>query len=202
MQTTDKKMFRDMQEHPEKYSDQQIEAMLDELDRVPDVESAWQKFSAEHNERTESAQNHSTYISLHPSFLKIAASFIGILLVSGIAYAAIHFVRMSDNRKPQNVQTEQPASPQSSMALSVDTVVTDTTTVLQPIVFDNVPLETMLTEIAAFYQSEVSFRNDATRQLRFYFVWKPEDGLDQAIKKLNRFESLSLRLEDNKIIVE
>ena len=35
MQTPDKKkqMFLDMQEHPEKYSEEQIETMMDDLDR-------------------------------------------------------------------------------------------------------------------------------------------------------------------------
>ena len=45
-------------------------------------------------------------------------------------------------------------------------------------------------------------RSEETRQLRFHFVWKREDGLDHAIEKLNRFESLNVRLEEGKIIVE
>ena len=60
----------------------------------------------------------------------------------------------------------------------------------------------MLTEIAAYYHAKVSFLNDDARQLRFHFVWKREDGLRHAIDKLNRFESLSVRLDENKIIVE
>ena len=33
-------LFRDMQEAPDKYSDQEIEAMIDDLDRQPDVDEA------------------------------------------------------------------------------------------------------------------------------------------------------------------
>ena len=46
MQTPDKKkqMFLDMQEHPETYSEEQIETMMDDLDRLPDVDVAWQEF--------------------------------------------------------------------------------------------------------------------------------------------------------------
>ena len=73
---------------------------------------------------------------------------------------------------------------------------------MESIVFDNVPLEKILTEIANYYHVEVSLQNDDVRHLRFYFVWKAEDGLDHAIEKLNRFESLEIRLEDNMIIVE
>ena len=39
----DKKLFFDMQEHPENYSDEQLEAMMAELDKEPDTEEAWQK---------------------------------------------------------------------------------------------------------------------------------------------------------------
>ena len=38
-----KQMFLDMQEHPENYSDDQLETMMDELDQVPDVDAAWQR---------------------------------------------------------------------------------------------------------------------------------------------------------------
>ena len=38
----DKQLFFDMQEHPERYSDEQLEAMMAELDKEPDAETAWQ----------------------------------------------------------------------------------------------------------------------------------------------------------------
>ena len=133
---------------------------------------------------------------------RLVASFIGVLLVSGMAFAAIHIVRMVNSHKAETVQVEQPASYKPSTALPADTVKTDTTSTVEPIVFDNVQLEKMLTEIAAYYHVEVSFMNDDARQLRFHFVWKREDGLRHAIEKLNRFESLSVRLDENKIIVE
>ena len=39
-----KRLFLDMQEHPENYSDEQLEAMMDHIDRVPDVDGAWERF--------------------------------------------------------------------------------------------------------------------------------------------------------------
>ena len=60
----------------------------------------------------------------------------------------------------------------------------------------------MLAEIAAYYRLELSFLTDEDRQLRFHFVWRPEVGIEHTIEKLNRFESLNVRLERNKIIVE
>ena len=165
-----------------------------------DVEGEWEKFAADHYGEDNSGKTNFTLFTLH--FKKIAALFIGVLLVSGMAFAAIHIVRMVNSHKAESVQTEQPASYKPSTALPADTVKTDTATTVQPVVFDNVPLENMLMEIATYYHVEVSFMNDDARQLRFHFVWKREDGLRHAIDKLNRFESLSVRLDENKIIVE
>ena len=168
----------------------------EELQAVePDVGGEWEKFAAKNFDEGNETQHG------YP-FKKIAASFIGVLLVSGMAFAAIHIVRMVNNKKAETVKVEQPASNKPSTALPTDTVKTDTTATMQPVVFDNVPLEKMLPEIAAYYHVEVSFLNDDARQLRFHFVWKREDGLGHAIEKLNRFESLNVRLEEGKIIVE
>ena len=218
----------ELQEHPEQVTDEQLQQALDDpqmrelveqmafakrtfkneelLAVEPDVEGEWEKFAADHYGEDNSRKTNFTLFSLHSSLQKIAALFIGVLLVSGMAFAAIHIVRMVNNQKAETVLTEQPASYKPSTALPADTVkadtTEDTTDTVQPVVFDNVPLEKMLTEIAAYYHAEVSFLNDDARQLRFHFVWKREDGLGHAIEKLNRFESLSVRLDENKIIVE
>lgn len=168
----------------------------EELQAVePDVEGEWEKFAAKNFDEGNETQH------VYP-FKKMAASFIGVLLVSGMAFAAIHIVRMVNNKKAETVQVKHPTSYKPSTALPADTVKTDTMTTMEPVVFDNVPLENMLTEIAAYYHAEVSFLNDDARQLRFHFVWKREDSLGHAIEKLNRFESLTVRLDENKIIVE
>ncbi len=70
------------------------------------------------------------------------------------------------------------------------------------IVFDNVPLDQMLPQIADYYHVTADFRNSDARQLRFHFVWKPEDKVEVLIKKLNHFERLKVELKDSKIAVE
>ena len=170
-----------------------------------DVEVEWEKFAAKRSAlplcsaKNFDEGNETQHV--YP-FKKMAASFIGVLLVSGMAFAAIHIVRMVSSQKAETVQVKHTTSYKPSTALPADTVKTDTMTTMESVVFDNVPLEKMLTEIAAYYHAEVSFLNDDARQLRFHFVWKREDGLGHAIEKLNRFESLTVRLDENKIIVE
>lgn len=52
MKTSEDKnrLFLDMQQHPEKYSDEQIEALMNEIDAEPDATTAWEEFSANHPE--------------------------------------------------------------------------------------------------------------------------------------------------------
>ncbi len=51
MKTSDEKnrIFQDMQQYPEKYTDEQIEALMDEIDQEPDVNAAWNEFCDKNN---------------------------------------------------------------------------------------------------------------------------------------------------------
>ena len=141
-------------------------------------------------------------------FKKVAASFIGVLLVSGIAFAAIHIVRHyvgqdmpTPPQETQMVEPHQQIIPDDTVKVeATDTIAPKAT--MEPVVFDNVPLEEMLPDIAARYDATVSFANDKARQLRFRFVWNPQQGIDQVVNDLSQFESLTVTLKDNQITVE
>ena len=131
---------------------------------------------------------------------RLVASFIGLLLISGIALAAIQIVRYTQQNTPKTeevINTPKPAN-----VTPADTLTTDTIAAPQPIIYDNIPLEKMLPEIAAHYDANVTFINDEARQLRFRFVWNPQKGINQVINDLNKFERLTVTLEDNQITVE
>ena len=154
-----------------------------------DIDAAWQSF----NQKLQPKQQGF-------GWMKIAASFIGVLLVSGIAFAAIHIVRQHQKQEaPQSEITENVTNPVTT--LPADTLANDTVTV-QPVIYDNTPLEKMLPEIAAHYDVKVIFTNDEVRGLRFRFVWNPQQGIDQVISDLNQFERLTVTRKDNQITVE
>ena len=189
MQTPGKKkqMFLDMQEHPEKYSEEQIEAMMDDLDQMPDVESAWQKFNDNHP--------HAAMLSIRR--FQIAASIIGVIMVSSIAFAAIHIVR--HYQKP-TVSAMTATNPQPS-ALDSQKAEADTISV-EPHIFDNVPLDKMLIEMADYYGVAVEFQLEEARQLRLHFVWDHNESLDQLVDRLNNFEAVNIIYEPEKLIVK
>ena len=177
-----------------------------EKESVP-VDEEWEKFAAEHADELDALEKDEPRTATITRLMgilpyKVAAGIIGILFTAGVAFAAIHIVRMVSNSKPQAIQTEQTISAKPTSALPTDTVKTDTTTTTKPIVFDNVALDKMLPQIASYYNMEVEFLNADARQLRFYFVWKQDETLDVVLHRLNLFESITVELKSDKIVVE
>ena len=223
MKTNDhnKQLYRDMQEAPDKYSDQEIEAMMDDLDQVPDVDKAWQQFESEEffaeqsgkAERRVKSEEFATALPtmrFHSLLRKMAASFVGLLLVSGVAFAAIHIVRQY--QKPEApLAADTMAEANSSLFTLNSSLPADTIVKPGSVVFDNVTLDSIVKVIAAFHHLDMDLQNERQRvgasagmqasQLRFYFVWNQEESLQEVIEKLNMFEQVNLAVEDGKLMV-
>lgn len=179
-----------------------------EKESVP-VDEEWEKFAAEHADELDALEKDEPRTATITRLMgilpyKVAASIIGILFTAGVAFAAIHIVRhfVGGDLKSPTQEVRISNSSQPSPALPTDTVKTDTTTTTKPIVFDNVELDKMLPQIASYYNKEVEFLNADARQLRFYFVWKQDETLDVVLHRLNLFESITVELKSDKIVVE
>ena len=200
-----------MLETPEAYSEQEIRNIINSDDETreayrlmvaakrgyihrqteqpTDIQAAWERFEKRHYPKPSSR-----------IWMKVAASFIGILFVSGIAFAALRLVHQY--QKPEVPQTEQTVSiSKTNNTIPADTLASDTTGI-QPVIYDNIPLEKMLPEIAAYYGVEVTFLNEETRQFRFHFVWNPRQDLERVVNDLNHFERLHVTLKNHQLIVE
>jgi hypothetical protein len=179
-----------------------------EKESVP-VDEEWEKFAAEHAEELEALEKDEPRTATIKKLMgilpyKVAASIIGILFTAGVAFAAIHIVRhfVGGDLKSPTQEVRISNSSQPSPILPTDTVKTDTTATMKPIVFDNVALDKMLPQIATYYNKEVDFQNEDARQFRFYFVWKQDETLDVVLHRLNLFESITVELKSDKIVVE
>ena len=207
MEQNDKiRLLLDMHEHPENYSDEQLAAMLDDemqeqlvtakraMTEVPepDVDAEWQRFEQQHFAPVNNRR-----------WLKVAAIFLGVLMLSAFTYAAIHAVRAHqiETQKPE-VEKVEGAEKGMEMPVSAERPETDSVSEVQPVTFDNVALETIISDIAARNQMQVEFRNEDARALRFYFVWQPDEDLDAMLERLNLFESVNISKEGNTIVVE
>ena len=143
---------------------------------------------------------NSSLFTLQSPLQKVAASIVGVLLVSGIAFAAIHIANQLHRQEAPRAEVAEGATPSATPA-PADTLASDGAT-MQPVVYNNIPLEKMLPEIAAHYGVTVAFGSDEVRGLRFRFVWNPRQGLDQVVSDLNRFERLRATLKDKVVTVE
>ena len=203
------KMLLEMQDHPEQFSDEALEQMLNDAEAQElmeataqlkraiindeftmseqDVEDEWKEFVSKHFAKRKPQYN----------WLKMAAMFIGILFVTGLAFASIHMIRNNPGiHEPQ--PKEQTVSQQAVLA---NTNQGDTAVQAEPVVFNNVSLDSIAKGVAAWHHMDVDLQNEQACQLRFHFVWKPNDSLQEVVEKLNMFEHVDMAIEDGKLIV-
>lgn len=166
----------------------------DNIDTSDIIDEEWTKFEAEHfgNEKREVKSERF-------SFLKIAAMFIGMLMLSGIAYAAI-LVISNRSQKPQEEQTVATANTQRSTGNAQ--LAEQDSTQLKPIVYEDTELATILSDIATFYQMEPVYKKEASKHIRLYFTWDKKQAIDDIIDTFNKFERIHITRDNQKLIVE
>ena len=155
-------------------------------DRPVDTDAAWKRFEQAHYQR-----RHGN------AWMKVAAGFIGVLFVSGISFAAISAVKHHNERKRAEQQTMQETVITTNAGTTEGEASDD-----QLVVFTNTRLEQMLTEIAAYYEVKVEYKNADVRDLRFYYEWNRKAGLESVTDDLNRFAKVNITLNNKKITVE
>ena len=220
MKNQDKiELLLDIQEHPEKYSDEQLNSMLAEDEELAemmeqlattkramtkeeaedeqlDMDALWQEFEAKHELEFDEPETKRVSMPLR----KIAAMFIGVALTAGVAFAAIQIVRSVSKPAPEPTKIEAPAAPKA--ALPDDEVPADTVVAVKPVVFDNVELAQIMEQIAAHYKAEVEIENEDAGAYRLYFEWNSQETLEHVVERLNRFESINIELNNNKMTVK
>lgn len=119
---------------------------------------------------------------------RMAAAFLGAVLLCGLAWAIIpHFIS-SHTDSPQSAQVTTPPLQKDGDGSSVR--------------FDDVRLDSILTVVSAHYGKTVSFRNEEAKSMKFIMAWDPDMPLSDLIDVLNLFDGLSLTLQRDTIFVE
>ena len=166
----------------------------DNIDTSDIIDEEWTKFEAEHF-GSEKLKEKSVKIAL----LKIAAIFIGLLMLSGIAYATIHLINNS-SQKPQDVQTVTASNAQPS-TVNAQQAESDST-YMKPIVYEDAELATILSDMATFYQVEPVYKKAESMHIRLYFTWDKKQALDDIIDTFNKFERIHITRDNQKLIIE
>ena len=208
-----------MLEHPERYNEQQWQEILadDECRELYSLmaktrsafvrEQADERLSDEMiNEQWQRLEaGHPTRAAIVPLWRKAAAAAVVAVATIGIAVAAMHTgffgLKQADNQTEQTTkQQQEQVAPETSSTIAEQPA--DTLDAAQPQLFEEAPLEQVLTALAAHYGVEVEYRTDDVRSLRLFYQWEPEYTLDKVVEMLNNFEAFSIRHEGNKLIVE
>ena len=205
-------MLFDMQEHPEKYTDEQMEHLLADEEvkeflrdlamarmagkkatsKKVDVDKAWKEFA------NGSYRNR----------MKIAASIVGIIFLSGVALAAVQNgwlnISTSDKVVDNKVMTEQivPSNTLANDSLKAMTVEPTDSLDMKPVVFDNAELGTVLMQMADFYNVKVEYMNANTQHVRLFFNWNKTKTLEQNMELLNAFDRIQIEYVEGILIVK
>lgn len=211
----------DLVGHPDKYTSERIEEILsdneskeiynllcktgsaftsrvDEEDMV-DVESAWEQFSRNPTKR-------------ESCFLwggSRAASIAAVVLTSLAAVAiGVTMAVKSFGPKPHTVEVSSQsydvsaASAPNSIILDSVAIVDDIAALRGTILFEDAPLEEILSRIEGIHGVTVEYKNPETAQLHLYYKLDPELPLKETVEQLNTFEQIDIRINGNKIVVD
>ena len=160
----------------------------EETDTSEIVDEEWKKFEAKHFGPKRRSWG----------WMQIAASIIGVLMLSGISYAAISHLIMMDSKPKETITERKPDVKKVKKTYGIEAAPTKQT----PVIFNNVELQQIMQYIADGYGVKVEYKNEATRTLRFYLQWEADDSLQEIIDKINHFEKVHLTLNEETIIIE
>ena len=168
-----------------------------DIDTSDIIDEEWTKFEAEHFGSDQ--RSNSSLFTLHSSLAKIAAMFVGILMLSGIAYATVHIIRSQEtgDRSQETIVT-----PNSQLSTPNPQLAEQDSVLHQPVVFEDAELKTILHEVATFYQCETVYKNEKAKHVRLYFTWDKTKPIDDVIETFNKFERFHITRENQKLIVE
>lgn len=217
-----RQMFFDMLEHPDRYTDEQVERLLADEDvkvffhdmamvrmamkkenpEKVNVDEVWKEFAD-----TQRLKVNETSGETFSNRWKIAASIIGVVFLSGITFAAIHsgIFRFSSSDEANQAKTEQVSS--TSDLNKMDSIKVSATEKadsldLKPVVFDNTELGDVVSQLAAFYHVKVEFGKAESQHIRIFFNWDKTKTLKQNLEILNAFERIQITEVDGILKVE
>ena len=198
----------DMTEHPDRYTEDQMQELLaDEDVRKHYQMMVWlresqdpSRSSLKEREKRPSPTSplKGEAFSLPLRVVRMgryAAAFVGAVVMAGLLFAAVRPFLNSPS-EAENASSAGDEAPSLTEGQGEG--------LLQEglVVFQDAPLDSILTVVAQHYGKVVLFRNEEVRTMRLIMTWQPADSLGEFIGRLNMFEGLQLTLQADTLIVE
>lgn len=210
----------DALEHPENYSDAEVEQLLtdpdtrevyDMLHKVADVsapvpeiniDDEWRRFEAKQPKRRPLIFRRLFFVTSRNAAAVVIA-LVGTLAVVAATIGVTHYF----NANKEMAQTEK-SKPQKQTAIAdskvapTDTIPAETTPLPETIVFKGENLEKILADMSGYYGVTVKFNQDAAKSLQLYFEWDQSLPLNEVVEQLNNFEQINIILTDKALTVK
>ena len=184
-------MLRAM-EHPEEFTDEELEKLFQDQE-VRDCYEAAIKAEQAFATRHQQPEQQTKVVAMSPRlWFRVAAAFIGLVMLSSIVYAII--IGTSAKTSPKEQVMNQPTKPLTEQVVSLPA---DTT-----LTFENTELDSIVNRIAGHYHVDVDFRNVTASHLRLYTKWSPSEPLEQVVERLNAFEKVDIKIENHTLTIE
>ena len=184
-------MLRAM-EHPEEFTDEELETLFQDQEVRDCYETTLKAEQAFASRRQQPEQQAKVVDMSSRQWFRVAAAFIGLVMLSGIVYAIIIGTSAKSSLKEQiMIQPTKPLTEQVT-SLPADTTLT----------FENTELDSIVNRIAGHYHVDVDFRNETASHLRLYTKWSPSEPLEQVVERLNAFEKVDIKIENHTLTIE
>lgn len=211
-------------EHPERFSDDEIQEMLDNpgiqelykqicktadaltTTEEPDIDREWEQFV---NRQRKSVAQGLLY-SLRVFFNRNAAAVLICTVASlavvaatlGVSYSLSH-TAVNEEAMAADIESATVKS-RPEVAPSKNTVQVDESTPeeLRTVVFKDESFGEMISVIADFYGVSAVYKNEKPKELRMYFQWDQSLPLSEIVEQLNNFEQIRISISDKTITIE
>lgn len=121
---------------------------------------------------------------------RYAAILVGIVLLSGIAYAAFRTHLFTQSWRAEETTAELK-----------DDKIPALVTAAEHKIYDNVRLDSILDEMGHFYHVKVEFIEPDAKEIRLFFRWDRGQKVDDVVDMLNHFQQIRIRREKDKLMV-
>lgn len=162
-----------------------------------EIERQWRKFETKHfKEKAEGKI----------SWLKVAATFLGIVMITGAAFAFIHVINDHSQSTTAN-DVSLTAEREMQTVRHSNAELADTTAIAQPdetevVEFDDVELCDILEQMANHYHLTLRYEGEQSKHVRLFFKWDKQADISSVVKLLNTYKRIDLKLEDETLIVK
>ena len=191
-------LFR-MMDDPGQYTDEQWREILADSECASLYEMMCKTRSALDAEQIDQEAHQARNVKPF-DWRKIAAAIV-VLAVFGIAAAAIysHFAHTPQTETETIENTIPNVNPQ--VTDRTEGAIDAEADKPQAHLYDDVPLEQIINDLAAHYNVQPQWHGDDVRSLRLYYKWEPDFTLDEVVEMLNNFEAFSVKLDGDQLVI-